>query len=205
MDPTNAVKEDGIAITIHSPPSDLDGVDPNQEELPSLRNLPKKRIPNLFKMAKGYVRYKQGSTADERRLYWERVKFNPKLKDDPDKRPISDCWLFHNRQYAGKGMPLYAGQIMALVELLPSAFKAALDQDTSYFEVVAEGKTNRLTLEVFYNKEDLTLALKQYYIPKDRVDDDTQEWIPVSNFFPFDPEKDEPLDLLEYVLITSEN
>lgn len=204
MDLNTYLQDDGIAITLHSPPA-VDGLDPNEEEAPSYRNLPKKPAPRIFKMAKGYVRYQPGSTPDERRQYWERVKYNPKLKDDPSKRPISDCWLFYNRQFLGRGMQLYAGQITAVVELLPAAFEAALKQDTSYFEVVTSSKTNRLTLEVFYYKDKLTLALKKYYIPADKVDDEMQEWVPVSNYFPFDPEKDDPIALLEYILLTSEN
>ena len=35
--------------------------------------------------------------------------------------------------------------------------------------------------------------------------DETQEWIPTSSYFSFDHEQDDPMELLEYVLLTSEN
>jgi hypothetical protein len=204
MDLTKHFQDGGATITIHSPPTTSgNGVVTPQDEMPSFRNGQRKPVSQIFRMAKGYVRRKPGSTPEERKLFWEKVKFNPQLKDDPSKRPVSESWCFFNKQL--KSIQLYAGQISALVDLLPSGYEAALKGDVNFFEVIAEGKTNRLTLEVFYYKEELILAMKKYYIPENKVDDDTQEWLPTSAHFPFDPEKDDPIALLEYVLNTADN
>ena len=198
------IQDNATPLTINTACS-VDQPETNQTMESTSRQQQTQRPPRIFKMGKGYVRHKPGSTAAERKQFWEKVKYNPQLKDDPTKRPVSDSWLFYNDKLMGKPMQLYASQIMELVKLLPTAFEAAKNNDTSYFEVITEGKTNRLTLEIYFYKDTLNLSVKKYFIPEDKVDDDHQEWLPTSSYFSFNHEKDEPTDLLEYVLLTSEN
>ena len=182
---------------------DLLDSSPPEESAP-----PRQRVPLLFKLAHGYVRFKRGASYTERQLYWQKLKMNPKLKDKLAKPP-SDCWLFTNKQFLGKSIQLYASQVGKLVELLPEAYDALLAKDTTYFEIVSESKTLRLTLEVGYYKfkeqDMIQLALKKSYKPEDKADDEDQDWLPTSSHIKFDPERDEPEALLEYILATSES
>jgi len=164
---------------------------------------PKPTVSKFYRMAKGYVRYKPGATYEERRLYWQRVQWNPKLKDET-KRPASDCWLFFNKNLMGKAMHLFASQAIKLAELLPQGFDALQQQDTSFCATVSESKTQRLTLEVHTYKDNLQLSLRKYYKPEDKADDEEQDWIITGSHMTFDPELDDPEALLDYVLATSD-
>lgn len=207
MDPNSF--ENGIAaMTLNNNPLDLPDL---LDSLPTedLKPAPiKTKVSKFHKLAYGYVRYKPGATYAERQLYWQRIKFNPHLKDKLP-RPPSDCWLFHNKNLLGKAVQLYASQVGKLVELLPEAYAALLGGDTTYFEVLSETKTLRLTLEVRYHKikeqDILQLTLKKYYKPEDKADDEQQDWLPTSSHVRFDPDLDDPDDLLEYTLATSDS
>lgn len=168
----------------------------------------KKSVSKFYKLAHGYVRYRPGASYEDRQLYWQRIKFNPKLKDKLP-RPMSDCWVFYNKNLLGKGIQLFGSQIGILTELLPEAYAALLNKDTSYFEIVSETKTLRLTLEIgFYKIKDqdiLQLTMKKYYKPEDKADDEEQDWLPTSSFVRFDPDRDDPEELLEYTLSTSDS
>jgi hypothetical protein len=104
------------------------------------------------------------------------------------------------------GIHLNDVQIRKLVKLLPKAYAALLEGDTSYFEVLSETKTLRLTLEVRYQKikeqDILQLTLKSYYKPVDKADDNEQDWLPTSYQVRFDPDTDEPDIFWDYTLAT---
>jgi hypothetical protein len=178
----------------------------------------KKPHSKIFHLNKGYIRFKPGAPYEERRLYWQRIQCNPLLKEKL-KKPAADCWMFYNKKFLSKGLPLYGSQVNKLMEVLPEAYHAyQLLGDTSYKEIISENKTQLLVLEinpvVVNNKGDnsnntnistqLVLSLKKYYKPEDKADDEDQDWLPTSNSVPFDPELDNPDALLEYILVSSD-
>jgi len=166
------------------------------------------KVSKFYKLANGYVRFKPGATYAERQLYWQRIKMNPQLKERLP-RPPSDCWLFYNKNLLGKAIQLYASQVGRLAELLPEAYVALLGEDTTYLEIISESKTQRLTLEVGYYKMKevslIQLAMKKYYKPENKAEDEEQDWLPTSSHVKFDPQQDDPDGLLEYILSTSES
>lgn len=175
----------------------------------------KKPSSKIFRLHKGYIRFKPGAPYEERRLYWQRIQYNPLLKEKL-KKPASDCWMFYNKRFLSKGMALYGSQVDKLMEVLPEAYHAyQLLGDTSYREIISETKTQLLVLEInpvtvkngpnsIDVSSQLVLSLKKYYKPEDKAEDEDQDWLPTSNSVPFDPELDDPDALLEYILTSPE-
>jgi hypothetical protein len=214
MDPIAAAN-----FTLNSPNhSSQDGEQDDYDFKPNTAATTKKPNSKIFRLNKGYIRFKPGAPYEERRLYWQRIQCNPLLKEKL-KKPASDCWMFYNRKFLSKGMSLYGSQVNKLMEVLPEAYHAyQLLGDTSYREIISENKTQLLVLEInpvavnntnddpnsIHVSSQLVLALKKYYKPEDKADDEDQDWLPTSNSVPFDPELDDPDALLNYILTSSD-
>jgi len=191
------------AMTLN--PTDTDDELPGAKTLATTVSAPKQS--KFHRLAHGYVRFKQGAPYEEKRLYWQRIQSNPALKEKL-KRPDSDCWLFTNKHLLGRAFQLYGSQVSKLVDLLPEAYEALLEGDASFQAIVSETRTQRLTLEVnrsSYTSDHYTLmvVLKKYYKPDHLADDEEQDWLRTSAQIQFEPEQDDPDELLDYMLRTS--
>jgi len=175
------------------------------ESVPTKGPPAKKAKSKIFLLSRGYIRFKPGSTgAEKMQIRQQREKAAPDMKDKVQKI-IPDTWLFFNDMLMGKAIGLYGNQALRLFKNLPFAYKAFLEQDTSYYFVVDETKTQKLTLEVYTYKDKLHLSMKKMFKPDDKADDPDQEWIPTGHFVSFDPLEDDPDEMKDFVLMSNEN
>lgn len=156
-------------------------------------------------LSKGYIRFKPGSTSAEKmKIRQLRDQAKP---DEKDKVPkiIPDTWHFTNEKLMGKSIQLYGSQATNLIKRLPDAYKAFLHGDTSYYLVLDETKTQKLTLEVYTYNDKIELSMKKLFKPDDKADDPDQDWIHTGHFVSFDPLEDDPDEMLEFVLSCTDN
>ena len=167
-----------------------------------------KKDKKIHFLANGYVTYKVGSSAAERKAAWQHRQQQlaleedcPELKhvgDSSDKAPqvYSDTWLFYNTNL-GLPIQLYAKQVGNLIRALPEAYAALAQDYVGWLRIVGEGKTQLVYLKVEEYKEQIYLFLKKDF---KRNETDT-EWtsMPSSNVS-FDPAMDDPAELLAFML-----
>lgn len=165
---------------------------------------PQKR--KVYRLSDGFVRFKPGASSIERKSYWKtreaQEQGNSELKDKT-KPPIPDTWEFFNSRLAGKSIQMYASQVLTLIELLPSAYMAFENGDTTFFKVIAENKTQRLSLEIYIYKDKRYLSMRKYFKPEDKADDPNQGWLPTGSNISFHPNQDDPEYLLDFILTTA--
>lgn len=125
------------------------------------------------------------------------------------KKSYGPAFWFHNR-YFGNAILLYGNQALDLVDELPNAYKALANSDLSYRFVVAKSKDAYVTLEISQWKNVNRLQLKPHFksnrppkhpssLSEGQVDENA--WIPAHrSSVNFDPVKDKPEALLEFLL-----
>lgn len=127
------------------------------------------------------------------------------MSNKKDKMPkiIPDTWLFFNDYDLGKSVQLYGSQAVKLFKLLPDAYEA-FSNGEPYYRVIDENKTQLLTLEISTYKDRTNISLKKLFKPEDKADDPNQDWLPTGNQISFDPNEDDPDDMLDFVLMCYE-
>jgi len=191
----------------HNPPASY-GMDEKSGRKASgtSRGEPFKKKPKskCLVLSKGYIRFRPGSTtAEKMAIRQERERTDMSMWDKIPKI-IPDTWLFFNDMLMGHGIQLYGSQATRLFKNLPHAYKAFLQGDTSYYYVVDETKTQKVTLEVHTYKDKTYVSMKKLFKPEDKADDPNQDWIATGHFISFDAIEDDPDDMLDFVLMCNE-
>lgn len=195
--------ENDISITFNTP-SSYDG----PPETKPKKDDSKKQSKVLY-LTQGFIRFKPGSTSAEKKAYWQSRKQgdNPEsLEPEAKKAKVhSDSWCFYNYKNVEKHIQLYASQAISVVRKLPSGFEALKKKDTAYFDIIAESKYQQILLEVYFYKDKYYLSLTKYFKPDDKAEDEYCEWQHSGCNFPFDPEKDDPMNILDFILTPGSN
>ena len=160
--------------------------------------------PKRLNLARGFIRFKPGSTASEKMTIRQQQR-EWEMSNKKDKMPkiIPDTWLFFNDYDLGKSVQLYGSQAVKLFKLLPDAYEA-FSNGEPYYRVIDENKTQLLTLEISTYKDRTNISLKKLFKPEDKADDPNQDWLPTGNQISFDPNEDDPDDMLDFVLMCYE-
>lgn len=160
--------------------------------------------PKRFNLARGFIRFKPGSTASEK-MTIRRQQGEWEVSDKKDKMPkfIPDTWLFFNDNVLGKFVSLYGSQAVKLCKHLPDAYQA-FSRGEAYYIVIDENKTQLLTLEIYTYKDKTNVSLKKYFKPDDKANDPNQDWLPTGHHVIFVPNEDDPDDILDFVLMCTD-
>jgi len=159
-----------------------------------------------FKLANGYVQRAQPPASTKTEAAAASASNG---SDEKSTGKRSKAFWFHNRQMTEKIL-LYGNQVACLIDALPKAFEAHQRADHSFRYKVAQTKNQLLMLEVVCLNERSFVFLKKYFKPNVldyddsgqpflRVDQDSK-WLPTRAAISFDPHKDKPRALLEFVL-----
>jgi len=177
--------------------------DPNVSASQEQPNGNKSR-PKRLNLARGFIRFKPGSTAAEKMTIRQQQR-EWEVSDKRDKMPkiIPDTWLFFNDNVLGKSVQLYGSQAVKLCKHLPEAYQAFVRGDP-YYKVIDENKTQLLTLEIYTYKDKTNVSLKKSFKPEDKADDPNQDWLPTGHHISFVPAEDDPEDMLDFVLMCTE-
>lgn len=164
----------------------------------------KKPAVKLHALSNGFIRFRPGSnTAEKMAIRQQRERATPDMIDKLPKI-VPNTWLFFNDMVMGNAVQLYGSQALRLFKNLPHAYKAFLKGDTSYYFLLDETKTQKLTLEVHTYNEKTYVSLKKYFKPEDKADDPRQDWVATGHFVSFNPIDDDPQDMLDFVLMSNE-
>ena len=143
-----------------------------------------KEIPAIFNLANGFVEF-------------TRIKGD--MSDEGQQKPDYGYFSFSNHNMATP-LRLYCKQMHTLVQHLQEAYYALNKGDTSYCLVIGINKVQRITLQVSAYNDKYYLFLKKCFKPQDKADDPKQDWIHTRSSILFDPEKDDPIELLKFTL-----
>ena len=138
----------------------------------SLANEKQRR--KLFTLRYGFVQYVPGSADNEKNLYGYFQIHKP--------RSIHP-------------LRLYTNQMIRLAQELHEGYKALAKKDFGYHSYIVNKDNLRIFLELNEYKEKVTLQIKKCF----KTDDDP-EWHYTNSNVQFDPQVDNPDDLLEFVL-----
>ena len=174
--------------------------------------------PKIYKMTYAYIHYKPidvnvTSKADKSEPESSSTKENKedgsqdshKEDESPAKQSSAAFWFITRR--SSKPIMLFKTQMFDLVDELPKAYEAYLRGDANYRFVLSENKENLTTLEVSLYKDKTYLFMKKYFkarranhLPSSFQDVDENAWIPTRSYASFDPVKDDPNELFDFVL-----
>ena len=143
-----------------------------------------KAIPTLFNLANGFVEF---------------IRIKGDMSEEGKRERDIGYFSFFNHNMANP-LRLYSKQMHTLVQHLQEAYYALDKGDTSYCLVVAINKNQCITLEVSDYNDKQYLFLKKCFKPQDKADDPMQDWIHTRSSILFDPEKDDPIELLKFTL-----
>ena len=113
---------------------------------------------------------------------------------------IPEHFLLFNNSSGARPIQLYRNQMLELIRQLPKAYLAFRENDTSFCIDIAATKTERITLEVSDYNDETYLFLKKRFKPKDKADDPDQDWIYTRSNVSFNPDQDDPTEMLKFVL-----
>ena len=132
-------------------------------------------------------------------LEYGTVVYEPEYKSlDPEERIPEHFNIFN---YSGaRPIQLYRNQMVKLTRLLPVAYQAFKQGDTSFSAEVVKNKSQLITLEVSDYKDKTYLFLKKRFKPPETVDDPNQEWIHTKSNVSFHPDVDDASRLIKFVL-----
>ena len=198
------------------------GQDQTTEALQQSDNLPappaaKPNRPRIHKMAYTYVHYKPIAVSAAKTTEPQpEGSFSPEdVEEEPAKEEnggaaakqrTSAAFWFINRRCT-RPIMLFGNQMFDLADELPNAYEAYQRGDTNYRFVLSENKDNLTTLEVFSYNGRLHLSMKKYF--KARLGSqmanpfqttDENGWIPTRSYASFDPARDDPQDLIDFVV-----
>lgn len=156
---------------------------------------------NRLDLTHGFVRFRPGSSTAEKMTIRKQQREWDKSRKDKMPKVIPDTFGFHST--AAKGIGLYGSQLVTLVRHLPDAYQA-FEQGSPYYFVIEKTKTSLLTLEISTYNDQTNVSLKKSFKPEDKADDPEQDFIPSGQFMHFDPEQDDPDDILEFALKCTE-
>ena len=125
------------------------------------------------------------------------IFYEPETKPDDDTKGIPEHFEICNLSGA-RPIQLYRSELVKLAQLLPKAYLAYKEADSSFCLEIKATKSERVTLEVSQYNEKMYLFLKKSFKPQDKVDDPDQEWIHTKSNVSFDPDKDNASQLLKY-------
>lgn len=129
---------------------------------------------------------------------------------EASKKSHGPAFWFQNR-YFGKAILVYGNQALNLVDELPKAYKALANSDLEYRFEVAKSKDNYVTLEINRWNNKSRLQMKPHFksnrpyrhpscLSLGEVDENA--WLPAHrSAVNFDPEKDNPEALLQFLLV----
>jgi hypothetical protein len=206
MDPTLAENDLSDVCTLDLPQSHGKRLLPNGKRSANDNSkfAKKKTKVQMFTLSHGVIRFNPGSTSEEKMSIRQQHR---EMEESGLKRDIAkiipDTWLFFNQQLFGKPIQLYGSQALKLCQLLPAAYAAWHNEDTTYYEIVGQTKTQFTTLEVNIFKEKMNVTLKKCFKPDDKADDPNQDWIPSGHFVNFDPDEDDPNEMMDFILMSS--
>jgi len=132
-------------------------------------------------------------------LEYGTVVYEPEDKTLNLEKRIPEHFSIFNSSGA-RPVQLYRSQMVKLTQLLPRAYEAFAQGDTSFCTEVAVNKSQRITLEVSNYNEKNYLFLKKSFKPPEKMDDPAQEWIHTKSNISFNPDKDDASQLLKFVL-----
>jgi len=156
---------------------------------------------NRLDMTYGFVRFRPGSSTAEKMTIRKQQREWDKSRKDKMPKVIPDTFGFNST--AGKGIGLYGSQLVTLVKHLPDAYQA-FEQGLPYYFVIDKTKTSLLTLEIATYNDQTNVSLKKFFKPEDKADDPDQDFIASGQFMHFDPDRDDPEDILEFALKCTE-
>lgn len=175
-------------------------------------------IPPSFKLAHGYIQMADSSDFPPRPAAPAAAapEEHPSKKANPGPAvSISKAFWFYNTRGASPIL-LYSNQALRLVDELPKAFSALARDDRLYCYKIAESKTQLLTLEVNFWNDKTSLQLKKYFRTKQPLlsqtlsaaaaaagayqEVDENAWIPTKSSLQWDPELDQPAQILHFLL-----
>ena len=104
-------------------------------------------------------------------------------------------FYIHNKKL-DRPIRLYPTEIISLIQHLPKAYAALNNGNTSYHQTMSKAKAQLVTLEVSMYRERYYLFLKKYF----KESPDSVKWSPCKGAVMFDPQYDDPDNLLEFVL-----
>jgi len=121
----------------------------------------------------------------------------------------SQAFWFHSRRMQDPIL-LYGNQVARLIDELPTAYAAVENKQQDYVFLLSESKFNKITLEVSLYRDKYYLFLKKYFkgTPGHRRarlsaaaadDQERSTWLTLSAVG-FDPVKDDPEAILDFVL-----
>jgi len=125
------------------------------------------------------------------------IFYESETKPDDDTKGIPEHFEIYNSSGA-RPIHLYRSELVKLAQLLPKAYLAYKEADSSFCSEIKATKSERVTLEVSQYNEKMYLFLKKSFKPRDKVDDPDQEWIHTKSNVAFDPDKDNASQLLKY-------
>jgi len=126
--------------------------------------------------------------------------YKPEVKSlGEEKKKVPKHFLLFNLSGA-RPIQLYPKQMLEVIRQLPKAYAAVREGDTSYKVDIAKSKTQLIFLEVNEYRDRIYLFLKKMFKPEDLADDPEQCWIYTRSNISFDPEMDQPMHLLKFIL-----
>jgi len=131
-------------------------------------------------------------------LLYGTIVYQPKSISQKDKI-IPEHFLIYNSS-GSRPIQLYRREILELIRQLPKAYEAFKTKDASFCVDITANKTQRIILEVSLYNDNAYLFLKKMFKPEDKVNDPDQEWIYTKSNVSFNPEKDDAVEMLRYVL-----